>query len=318
MNVIPVQDEQPSEAPELLMEELLDAAFQRQGSALNVLGSTLLDDARKGLSRVIDPGDDEDIQLFAVQLRRMDFSACESDYKRGGRDRIPCFALSYTGKDHMVGRFPFSEHQWENFRRVMSFLASSGIRQVRLWLDQCMWLRDTNLACWAHTGLVPYVIWPVVSLGYKIDTENRTIDSYERVWPFVEEAAGLLSLGVLTFSEISQNGEAMRHIVCFNQLSCLDLEVSILAIFHSICQGALNELQCSCPEDVMELVDMARFNMDNDFQDVVIGSNWRSRIAPVQRCPQSRPFKLSAKGKYFATCSTGKVPSIKSKRRRAD
>lgn len=290
------------------MEELLDAAFERQGSALNILGSTLLDEARKGLSRVIDPGDDADIQLFSVQLRRMDFSACESDFKRGGRDGIPCFALSYTRKDRMVGRFPFEKLQWDNFRRAMNLLASSGIRQVRVWLDQCLWLRDANLVCWAHTGIVPYVIWPVVSLGLKIDTADRTIDSYERVWPFVEEVAGLLSMGVLTFCEMSQGGEALEHIVQYNQRVCLELEVSILAIFHIICEGALNELECSCPEDVMELVDMAQFNMENECQDVIIGGNWRSRIAPVQRCPQSRPFRSSAKSKYLASYSAGKVP----------
>ncbi|CAN8063533.1 unnamed protein product [Agarophyton chilense] len=313
-NIVPLRIQCSFETRELFMEELLEEARKRQRSVVENLGRLVFDEACKGLSRVLHPKDDTDMQLFGIQLRRMDYAACEQDYHHCGRDNIPIFAISYTHSEHQVGRYAFSDEQWENFEAAMRLLAKSNILKVRVWFDQCLWLRDSNLGCWAHTGMIPYVTWPVISLGLKVPEKDRTHDTYERVWPYLEEIAGLWSMGVITTSEMHQEDEddvpvPVQH-VRYNLRVCLDPQVSLYLLFHAICDGNLNELTCRYKEDIHELMDMAKYNMDYESDHVIVGSNWRARTTPLDRRRRGQRFRdvhCSVKGQFITAFSSGMV-----------
>ncbi|KAI0561677.1 hypothetical protein FGB62_75g017 [Gracilaria domingensis] len=267
-NIVPVPIERPSEKSELIIGELLEEVHKRQAKVASSLGKIVFDEACKGLSRVLHPADDTDIQLFGIQLRRSGYAACEQDYHRCGRDNIPIFAISYTHRNRSVGSYKFSDDSWDNFQVAMHILVNSNVQKVRVWLDQCLWLRDSNLGCWAHTGLIPYIKWPVFSLGVKAPERDRTFESFYRVWPYLEEIAGIWSMGVITTCELHQEDEQdcpspVTH-VRYNQRVCLEPQASLYLLFHAICDGKITDLDCACNDDVHELIDMAKFNMEHE------------------------------------------------------
>ncbi|PXF41353.1 hypothetical protein BWQ96_08923 [Gracilariopsis chorda] len=110
-NIVPVQTQRPSATPDLFMDELLDEVHNRKRYVLDSLGQLVFDEACKRLSRVLHPADDEDTQLFGIQLRSMDFAAFEQNYHRCDRDNVPFFAILYTHRDRAVVQNTFTEDQ---------------------------------------------------------------------------------------------------------------------------------------------------------------------------------------------------------------
>ena len=270
----------------LLDNETIQQAKTRIHSARVILGDTAIMDARKGLSRPIQTGNPNDIELFGDQLKNSQIDACELNYKNFV-DKILCIAVSYVQCEHPIGRFKFSAEQWNSLKVVLANLFYCGITEVRLWLDQCLWIRDVGQESWAHTGLIPYVLWPVVSLGVKRFQHDRTTASYRRMWPFVEELAGLWSMGLMITKEMrGGNAESgNRSELSYNLRYRLDPEQSMYLILMNIYHGAADGHETGWKEDVEELKEMARLNISSEINGIAIGSDWRSKIvlgAPKQ------------------------------------
>lgn len=287
----------------IINQELLMQVNTRPHSARAKLGDTAVVEARKGLSRVLRPGDEADLELFAQQLKNADAAACEPDF-RGIKDKVPCFAMSYVHSNEHVGRFKFSPEQWGNFKAVCEEMYDCGVTKIRVWLDQCLWLRDASQGAWAHTGLMPYVLWPVISLGVKAPGAERTLETYKRMWPFVEEVAGLWSMGVIITSELrgkTADSGSRRWMSFQLRLKC-EPEISMEMILLNIYHGAVDDLHTGWQEDVDELKEMARWNVMCKSDDIIVGSDWRSRIAtlPPQYLHQIVPsLRLPYKLEYF-------------------
>lgn len=269
----------------LLSTEIIGQIPTRAYSALVKLGSTAVEEACKGLSRVIRPADEADIQSFGSQLVNMDQGAIATNYRICVSDRIPCFAVSYVQSQTAQGRFKFSKPQWESFHIALRAIAESGVRECRIWLDQCLWLRDASQDSWAHTGIVPYVLWPVISLGDKVIGADRTTASYERMWPFVEELAGLWSLGVIATSEMRGRNvsEGVRRWLSFNHRTKLEPEQSLEVLLLNIYHGAADGLRTGWKEDVKELEEMARWNFHCESENLIVGVDWRIRTARAKK-----------------------------------
>lgn len=270
----------------ILDQELLMQVNTRPHSARVTLGDTAVLEARKGLSRVLRPGDEADLELFAQQLRNTDASACEPDFRRIN-DKVLCFAVSYVHTDAPVGRFKFTRDQWGNFKAACAEIADCSVMEMRVWLDQCLWLRDASQGAWAHTGLMPYVLWPVISLGVKAAGGERTLETFRRMWPFVEEVAGLWSMGVIITSELrGKNVESgSRRWLSLQLRHRCEPEVSMRLILLNIFHGAVDDLHTGWAEDVEELKEMARWNFICDSEQVIVGSDWKSRTGNLSLKP---------------------------------
>ena len=269
---------------EIISQDLLMQAQTRPHSARVVLGDTAVLEARKGLSRVLQVGSEGDLELFAQQLKSSDNAACEPDF-REYNDKIPCFAISYVHSDRPTGRFKFSVEQWDSFKAACEEIFGSGVKEIRIWLDQCLWLRDASQGAWAHTGLMPYVMWPVISLGVKAAGAEKTLDTNERMWPFVEEVAGLWSMGVIITREL--RGKTMdtgsRRWLSFQLRHKCEPEESMRLLLLNIFHGAVDGLQTGWQEDVEELKDIAKWNVLCETEHAIVGSDWRSRMARLER-----------------------------------
>ena len=270
----------------LLPPDTIPQARARIASATVKLGSLAVTEARKGLSRVLETGNDNDLEHFAWQLQTADKAACELDYEK--KDDIPTFALSYQQFDPPPGsRFKFGDglqcRQWANFVVCMKEIAFCGIPRVRVWLDQCLWLRDASQGGWAHTGIVPYVLWPVVSLGYKRPGAERTVLTERRMWPFVEEVAGLWSMGVLIVEEMRDmtNEGSLRRSSSFNRRIKLEPEGALGLLLLNVFHGACDALKTGWKKDVEELEEMAVWNVFANTDEIFVGSDWKHRVAAV-------------------------------------
>lgn len=276
----------PTTAPvqtSVLPHLLVDQIYTRPYSARVKFGQDAVREACKGLSRVIAPGNDHDVQLFGSQLRNTDSAALTQQHETCLEDHIPCFAVSYVQEDNsqVVGRFKFSAHTWENLHFALREVQKAGVQKCRLWLDQCLWIRDASMGSWAHSGLMPYILWPVISLSARVPGTDRSEPTYRRMWPFVEELAGLWSLGVLMTSEYRnaacKQGDVRRW-MSFNHRVKLEPEHSFELLLKNIYHGAADSLQTGWVEDVEELKDMARWNMGCTAEHPIVGPGWRERI----------------------------------------
>ncbi|CDF41344.1 unnamed protein product [Chondrus crispus] len=269
---------------EIISQDLLMQVQTRPHSARVVLGDTAVLEARKGLSRVLQVGSNGDLELFAQQLKSSDNAACEPDF-RERNDKIPCFAISYVHSDTPTGRFKFSVEQWDSFKAACEEIFGSGVKEIRIWLDQCLWLRDASQGAWAHTGLMPYVMWPVISLGVKAAGGEKTLDTNERMWPFVEEVAGLWSMGVIITREL--RGKTMdtgsRRWLSFQLRHKCEPEESMRLLLLNIFHGAVDGLQTGWQEDVEELKDLAKWNILLETSSIIVGSDWKLRVANLRR-----------------------------------
>ena len=165
----------------------------------------------------------------------------------------------------------------------MKEIAFCGIPRVRVWLDQCLWLRDASQGGWAHTGIVPYVLWPVVSLGYKRPGAERTVLTERRMWPFVEEVAGLWSMGVLIVEEMRDmtNEGSLRRSSSFNRRIKLEPEGALGLLLLNVFHGACDALKTGWKKDVEELEEMAVWNVFANTDEIFVGSDWKHRVAAV-------------------------------------
>lgn len=272
------------------------------------MGDHAVIEARKGLSRLLRADDPNDLSLFAHQLHTSDKAACEPNYQNY-TETVPSFALSYVQQRPPEGsRFKFSSEQWQRFLRIVGELCKCGVVHFRVWLDQCLWLRDASQESWAHTGIMPYILWPVLSLGDRVMGADRTWQSRQRMWPFVEEVAGLWSLGLIMASEM--RGKTMqsgvRDWMSFNlRLKC-EPERSVWIVLLNIFHGATDHLQTGWREDVEELNEMAKLNFTRQVQNVIIGSDWRSRVTSAQfRYDVVTAVMLPVDPKYFGMPGQG-------------
>lgn len=264
----------------LLSSDVKAQARTRKHSAYVKLGLTAVTEARKGLSRVLRTDSQQDIDLFGAQLKAADPTAILQDYANNDDD-VPCFALSYVQNPPSQGRFKFSKTQWDNFKAALAEVVASGINRIRVWLDQCLWIRDASQGSWAHTGLVPYVLWPVISLGIKNVGDDRTSETYERMWPFVEEVAGLWGMGVIITREMrsKRKEDGSRKWLSYNLRHRCEPELTMCMILLNIFHGAVDHLHTGWKEDVDELKEMALWNVMCEVKGLIVGMDWRSRIA---------------------------------------
>lgn len=146
---------------------------------------------------------------------------------------------------------------------------------------QCLWLRDASQCSWVHTGILPYILWPVISLRDRGVDSECTLAKYRCMWPLVEEVSVLWSLGVLTISEMRGTNPAERvgWSVSFNHRVTLELEDSMMLLLLNIYHGAAEGLKNSWQEDLNEIENMARWNVDCSAYVVIVGVNWRTAIA---------------------------------------
>lgn len=155
---------------------------------------------------------------------------------------------------------------------------------------------------------MPYILWPVLSLGDRVMGADRTWQSRQRMWPFVEEVAGLWSLGLIMASEM--RGKTMqsgvRDWMSFNlRLKC-EPERSVWIVLLNIFHGATDHLQTGWREDVEELNEMAKLNFTRQVQNVIIGSDWRSRVTSAQfRYDVVTAVMLPVDPKYFGMPGQG-------------
>lgn len=280
----PVSGSKP--ASTLISKHVLDETRVRQYAARSSLGDEAFGEACKGLSRVLRPGDPNDLYNFAAQLRASDRAATALDDYETGKQEI-VFALSYVQHHDDYGRFKFSAEQWDNFMVSMQELSRCGVTHMRLWYDQCLWLRDASQRSWAHIGILPYAIWPVVSLGTKRSaTADRTLATYERFWPFVEEVSALWGMGLLITKELRSPDAthdnsrcALSYNVRWELEPASALSIVLLNIFH----GAADGLKTGWIQDVAELKEMASWNvMYGDGQSLVMGADWKTRLGSQQ------------------------------------
>lgn len=273
----------------IIPAEIIEQINSRPYSVIVKFGEEAIFEACKGLSRVITPGNIQDLQLFGNQLRASDKRAFAENYEHCLKDRVHCFAVSYVQKNEgVVGRFKFTGEQWENLQIALSEIRKAGVQKCRLWLDQCLWIRDVSQASWAHTGLLPYVLWPVISLSTKVAGQDRTMPTFERMWPFVEEVAGLWSLGVITTKEFRDSmckpGDE-RKCLSFNHRLKLEPEESFWLLLLNIYHGAANALSTGWTEDVKELREMARWNVECTAPDPIVGPGWRNKVTSFAKHP---------------------------------
>eukprot|EP00178_Gracilaria_changii_P024102 TRINITY_DN7272_c0_g1_i1.p1 TRINITY_DN7272_c0_g1~~TRINITY_DN7272_c0_g1_i1.p1 ORF type:complete len:578 (+),score=54.98 TRINITY_DN7272_c0_g1_i1:204-1937(+) len=275
----------------IITQELLLHMQSRIPSACVSLGLPTVKEARKGLSRVLSPTR-QDINLFAAQLKNSDKEAIEPNW-HDLDDQLPCFAISYV-QHAPQGRYKFSTGQWTNFHTVVQAIAAAGVKQFRVWLDQCLWLRDASQASWAHTGIVPYVLWPVIALGTKAPGGERTKDSFHRMWPFVEQLAGLWGMGLIIASEYRDldfvEGNH-RPWLSYNLRVSTEPEADLWIILLNIFHGAADALETGWINDVIELKEMARINvMYSTNNKIIIGSDWKRVVSSLQ--PLSSYFAI--------------------------
>lgn len=263
--------------------DLLEQVPVRTHCAHVTLGHTACLEARKGLSRVLDAQASGDLDIFGEQLRQGDVAAVEEDWRR--EDRIPIFAVTYVQHNPPVGRFKFDEEQWATLQFIVQKLAEAGVTQFRLWLDQCLWLRDASQQAWAHTGLLPYSMWPVICLGKKQAECDKSVESRERLWPFVEEVAGLWGMGVLFGREMRSSDESSgwRWWASCQQRQHLEPEIVMFILLLNIFHGAADELKTGWKEDVIELGEMATANVMSSSEKILVGSDWRQRAMRVEQ-----------------------------------
>ena len=93
--------------------------------------------------------------------------------------------------DRSTGKSKFPEQKWDSFKAACEESFGSGLKEIRYWLDKCLQLRDASQGARAHTGLMPYVMWPVIGLGVTAAPDEKTLGTNERMWLFVREVAGL-------------------------------------------------------------------------------------------------------------------------------
>ena len=283
-------------APCVIPKDLLDQIYVRPHSARVKSGDIAVQEACKGLSRIIYPASEDDIQMFALQLCQTDRAAIVEDYHACLCEKIPCFAISYVQGQTPRGRFKFSDEEWLNFHAAMKVLVEAGISKCRIWLDQCLWIRDASQGAWAHTGIMPYVLWPVISLGTKMLGGEKTVASYERMWPFVEEISGLWSLGVILTSERRgrDSSAGVRRAVTFNHRVKLEPEETMRLLLLNIYHGATDGLHTGWKEDVKELQEMAKWNVECCKDKFIVGIDWKRRITNLTK--RSLSFQDIVKG----------------------
>lgn len=281
-----------------LRKNMKEDTKARTFSAIRYLGEDAIVEARKGLSRVIRTGVPDDVEEFASQLKseneKKRWKACASNYTNFRDDDVLCVALSYVHqpKDKCVERFKFSTEQWGNFKNMMATLAQNGVEKIRIWLDQCLWIRDASQPSWVHIGLVPYVLWPVLSLGTKKVGGERTLPTYDRVWPFMEELAGLWSLGVfITRERRNTETEDSRVWISHNQRHCCEPEVSMIIMLLNVFHGALDSLHTGWTKDRDELQDMAKWNILSDTEELMVGPKWKEMLSAKTSRPVEDMFK---------------------------
>lgn len=257
---------------------LLDQLATRPSSAVVKFGNAAIQEARKGLSRIVNIRDYNDVLLLEKQLKTVDVAAVEKNYLRI-EDDIPCFALSYEHRQE-IGRFKFSDEQWKGLVGLFKAMNDQGIHKVRLWLDQCLWLRDASQGAWAHTGILPYILWPVICLGTRKFGCDRSRESFERMWPFVEEVAGLWSMGVIFVWNMRDRliEKGVRTDISFSLREMLPPELSMSIVLLNIYHGAVDLLKTGWKEDVDELKEMARWNVNSSAENLCLGSDWKQRV----------------------------------------
>ena len=279
----------------------------RPVSARARLGKNAVLEARKGLSRVIDATSFQDIHLFGEQLRHNDQRAVEIDWSQ--EDNLPIFAVSYVQMYPSTGRFKFNTEQWECFVRIIGQLVECGVAKFRVWLDQCLWLRDASQGGWAHTGLLPYIIWPVISLGMKRVGAETSVESRKRMWPFLEEISGLWGMGVMFAREMrAANAKGgCRKWMSYSHRARLEPELGMELLLHNIFHGAADHLETGWQEDVKELKEMARANVLLNGTELYIGSDWKQRISLTRASLKTMAGVINAITLPVASRSNGGV-----------
>ena len=270
--------------------DLLEEMLIRREAAVSYFGRATLDEASKGLSRRLELSDEDDIENFRKQLQSGLDEACERRYTTCWEEESFCFAVSYAQHDGKnKGRFKFSKEQWENLKAILKVIRSRGVSSCRIWLDQCLWLRDPHQRSWAVCGLFPYLLWPVIALGDRRWDSDRTTATYERMWPFVEEVLGLWSLGVITTSEQrgARKKDGCRKWMIRNHRRRLEPEESMRLLLLNIYHGGVEGLKTGWTGDVKELQDIAKWNVEFGTDRLVVRSDWRQVIASQA---VSKPF----------------------------
>ena len=261
----------------LLRPQTLNNMNMRPKVALTKLGQCVVD-TRKGLSRVLTASQD-DLSLFARELMTSNTRALEPHWQTHNWDDIPTFAVSYV---HHEGRgfYRFSEQQWRNLTNAINKIAESGVQHFRLWLDQCYIMRGHESSSWAQIGIVPYVIWPVISLGVKWLNSDRTESSYKRMWPFLEEISALWGMGIIIASEHASYNptEGFKPSISYDVRRMLSPEKTMALVLTNMFHGAADKLATSAATDKQELNDLARSNILTNSSDVVVGYDWRQRL----------------------------------------
>ena len=260
---------------------VLQAAIERPDAARQAFGVEALMEAGKGLSRVLTLNDVEDIERFGKQLRKADAAVVAEDYVTA-MDGIVVFALSYTQHNAKDGRFKFSDEQWTDLKQALLDLGRAGVQKIRLWYDQCLWLRDASQRSWAHIGVLPYTIWPVLSLGTKRSgAADRSLATFKRFWPFVEEVAGLWGGGVVFTRELrtpTSSKMDTRKWYSYNRRAELPPAETLRLVLLNIFHGAADDLRTGWQDDVVELQEMARWNVMYGERSPIIGPDWRNRL----------------------------------------
>lgn len=262
----------------LISAETQSQARTRVFSAEYTFGDEAIREARKGLSRVILTSDAKDIDLFAHQLRTNDHRACDPSHIK--EKEVFHMAISYiptTTQDS--NSFDFCSSQWENFKAALQQLYSSGVNYVRVWLPPCLRICDESPSSVVHERLIPFIIWPVLSLGVKVVDRDRTFASFQRASNFLEELSALWSIGlIVTQEQTSRNKDFVKRKVSYNIRERLEPEQSLLHMFHHIYHGAIDDMISSQDEQMQELKSLALIHVGYKLDKVVIGSDWRSRV----------------------------------------
>lgn len=253
--------------------------ISRRYSATKDFGIEAFDEACKGLSRIIDTGDPNDLDLFFEQLYESSTDAI--GYGSQSDDRSIIFAISYV-QNPRKERLKFSNQQMDSLRFFVRHLSLAGKRNLTFWLDQCLGIRDSSKQSWTHIGILPFAIWPVISLGVKQSArDDKSIETRKLFWPFIEEIAGLWGAGMYITRELRYANAALDDFIfyCSRNLR-LELnphetmEMILLNIFH----GAADELSTGWSEDRDELYDMARRNILYGAKRIFVGPDWKDKL----------------------------------------
>lgn len=188
----------------------------------------------------------------------------ENEYKDISGSSI-IFVVSYRHFEPQ-GKFKFSSDQWEKLKRFFEMLSIAGVKKIRLWLDQCLRMRDSNSTSWAHTGIFPYCIWPVISLGTKLQTnDDRTLESMDRYWLFLEEISALWGAGLIIMSERST----------YNSRKKLNSENAMKLVLLNIFHGAAVDLDTEWNDDKIILKEIAKQYIFSGSSKLSVGPNWK-------------------------------------------